>query len=150
VVVLSADDPDSVDAHTLIAELGQALTHITGSSGAASFDPDEVRGTRAAFLIARTIDGALLGCAALRPLDFDVAEVKRMYARPGSGSGTQLLGELERRALALGYREIRLETRRVNARAVAFYAKHGYRPIPNYGKYVGRPDAICMGKTLRG
>jgi len=36
----------------------------------------------------------------------------------------------------------------VNGRAVAFYERHGYRVIPNYGKYVGREDAVCIGKVL--
>ena len=51
-------------------------------------------------------------------------------------------------APAFGYRAVWLETRRVNARAVAFYGRHGYAVIPNYGKYAGRPDAECLGRDL--
>ena len=141
-------DPDCDEARALIAELDAALAAICGDSGAKSFDTDDVRGPRSVFLLARDVAGVAVGCGALRPIEGDVAEVKRMYARPGSGAGVQLLGELERRALQFGYRAIWLETRRVNARAVAFYDKHGYRVIPNYGKYVGRDDAICLGKIL--
>lgn len=142
-------DPDSPDARVLLAELGAALagiTGITGSDGAASFDPADVRGPRACFLVARAPDGSLAGCGALRPLADGVAELKRMYARPGTGAGAHLLAALERQAWAFGYRDIWLETRRVNVRAVAFYGKHGYRVIPNFGKYAGRPEAICLGK----
>ena len=71
-----------------------------------------------------------------------------MFASPGSGAGLALLVFLERRAAELGYRQVWLETRRVNLRAVAFYLKHGYLEIPAYGHYVGRADAICLGKTL--
>lgn len=141
-------DPDCDAARVLIAELDAALAAICGDSGSKSFDADDVRGPRAVFLLARDASGATLGCGALRPFDADIAEVKRMYARPGSGVGVHLLSELERRALAFGYRAIWLETRRVNARAVAFYERHGYRVIPNYGKYVGRADAVCLGKLL--
>ena len=141
-------DPDCDEARALIAELDAALAAICGDSGAKSFDANDVRGPRSVFLLARDAAGVAAGCGALRPLEGDVAEVKRMYARPGSGAGVQLLGELERRALQFGYRAIWLETRRVNVRAVAFYDKHGYRVIPNYGKYVGRDDAICLGKVL--
>ena len=141
-------DPDCEEARALIAELDAALAAICGDSGAASFDADDVRGPRALFLLARDAAGQAVGCGALRPVDAEVAEVKRMYARPGSGAGLHLLGELERRALAFGYRAIWLETRRVNGRAVAFYERNGYRVIPNYGKYVGREDAICLGKLL--
>lgn len=139
-------DPDSPDAKVLLAELGAALAHITGSDGTASFDSADVRGPRACFLVARAADGSLAGCGALRSLTDDVAELKRMYARPGSGVGAALLAALERQALAFGYRDVWLETRRVNTRAVAFYEKHGYRVIANFGKYVGRLDAICLGK----
>jgi ribosomal protein S18 acetylase RimI-like enzyme len=147
-IVCSADDPDSVDGRALLGEPGDALARISGDSGAASFDASDVRGPRAAFVVARTANGAALGCGALRPLDLGIAELKRMYARPGSGAGKHLLSELEQRAVALGYRELWLETRRANVRAVAFYTRHGYRPISNYGKYVGRDDAVCMGKAL--
>ena len=141
-------DPDCDEARALIAELDAALAAICGDSGAKSFDANDVRGLRSVFLLARDAAGSAVGCGALRPLEGDVAEVKRMYARPGSGAGVRLLGELERRALQFGYRAIWLETRRVNVRAVVFYERHGYRVIPNYGKYVGREDAICLGKAL--
>jgi ribosomal protein S18 acetylase RimI-like enzyme len=143
---IAAADPDSPDARVLLAELGAALADITGSDGSASFDAADVRGPRACFLVARAADGSLAGCGALRPLTDDVAELKRMYARPGSGAGANLLAALERQALAFGYRDVWLETRRVNLRAVAFYQKHGYHVIANFGKYVGRPEAICLGK----
>jgi len=144
----AAVDPDHDAARALIAELDAALAAMCGDSGAKSFDANDVRGPRSVFLLAVDAAGVAVGCGALRPLDGDVAEVKRMYARPGSGAGVQLLADLERRALAFGYRAVWLETRRVNARAVAFYERHGYRVIPNYGKYVGREDAICLGKVL--
>ncbi|QJE00099.1 GNAT family N-acetyltransferase [Massilia forsythiae] len=141
-------DPDHADAHVLLAELGRALAHITGSDGAASFDAADVRGERACFLVARGFDGNLAGCGALRPLDSATAELKRMYARPGSGAGTHLLAALEAQAVGFGYTQVWLETRRVNRRAVAFYERHGYRPIASYGKYMDRPEAVCLGKEV--
>jgi GNAT superfamily N-acetyltransferase len=146
--VVAPADPDAPEARELLGELGAALAAITGSDGTASFDAADVRGERACFLVARDADGALAGCGALRPLDNGVAELKRMYARPGSGAGRCLLAALERQALGFGYTEVWLETRKVNARAVAFYQKHGYCVIPNYGKYAGRAEAVCLGKTL--
>ena len=147
-IACASADPDCEEARALIAELDAALAAICGDSGAKSFDANDVRGPRAVFLLARDVTGVAVGCGALRPIDAEVAEVKRMYARPGSGAGVHLLDELERRARAFGYRAIWLETRRVNARAVAFYEKNGYRVIPNYGQYVGREDAVCLGKLL--
>ena len=135
-LVIAAVDPDAPDARALLAELGAALAAITGSDGTASFDAADVRDPRSCFLVAYAPDGSAAGCGALRPLDDRVAELKRMYARPGSGAGTHLLAALERQAQAFGYR------------AVAFYARHGYAVIPNYGKYAGRPDAVCLGRDL--
>jgi len=147
-LVCAAVDPDAIEARGLVAQLDAALAAICGDSGAKSFDANDVRGPRSVFLLARDAAGHAVGCGALRPIDDDIAEVKRMYARPGSGAGVRLLGELERQALRFGYRAIWLETRKVNGRAVAFYERHGYRVIPNYGKYVGREDAVCLGKIL--
>jgi ribosomal protein S18 acetylase RimI-like enzyme len=148
VLTVAPTDPDSPDAQVLLGELGAALAAITGSDGTASFDAADVRGERACFLVARGADGLAVGCGALRPLAEGVAELKRMYARPGSGAGRFILEALERQASGFGYTEVWLETRRVNGRAVAFYAKHGYCVIPNYGKYVGRAEAVCLGKQL--
>ncbi|VXC30870.1 GNAT family N-acetyltransferase [Massilia sp. 9I] len=145
---VAAADPASSDALALIAELDGALQAITGDSGASSFDPEDVRGPRAVFMIAREVDGGLLGCGALRPLLPGVAELKRMYARPGSGAGAPLLAALEREARRMGYEEVRLSTRRVNARAVDFYRRHGYLDAPAWGKYVGSEVSVCLGRVL--
>ncbi|HSC78794.1 MAG TPA: hypothetical protein VLC08_00440, partial [Chitinolyticbacter sp.] len=50
--------------------------------------------------------------------------------------------------VAMGYREVWLETRRVNIIAVDFYMGHGYAERENYGVYVGRPEAVCFEKAL--
>ncbi len=143
-------DPGDPDVRRLIAELDAALAAITGDSGAASFDANDARGPRAVFLVARTEDGAPLGCGALRPLEGDahLGEIKRMYARPGSGAGAPLLAALEAHAARLGYRELRLSTRRINTRAVDFYRRYGYGEAPAWGKYVGSAVSVCLGKTL--
>jgi GNAT superfamily N-acetyltransferase len=142
-------DPSSAEAQALFAALSIVLQQITGSDGKASFDVRDVQVQGACFAIARSTDGRALGCGAIRPLEPGVAELKRMFAMPGTrGVGAALLSFLERQALAFGYRELWLETRKVNQRAVDFYERHGYRPIQNFGRYVGRPEAVCMGKAL--
>lgn len=146
-VSIAVCDPDSAEGRVLVDELSAALAAITGDSGKSSFSADDVRVARSVFAVARDGQGGLLGCAALRPLDGDVGELKRMFARPGTrGVGAALLAFVEREAGAMGYRALWLETRKVNLRAVAFYQRHGYAQVANYGKYVGREDAICLGK----
>ncbi len=72
-----------------------------------------------------------------------------MYAAPGtSGVGSAILRHLEREAKALGFRELWLETRLVNTRALVFYEHMGYSRMPNFGKYIGRPEAVCYSRKL--
>jgi GNAT superfamily N-acetyltransferase len=146
---IGAEDPASLDARLLIDELSNVLAGITGDSGKASFDADEMHLPGAVFLVARDDAGNPAGCGALRPLTAHVAELKRMYARPTErGAGTALLAALEAHALALGYGRLWLSTRVINLRAVAFYQKHGYRVIANYGKYHGNALSVCLEKPL--
>lgn len=146
-----AASPDCAAAVALMAALSDTLAAITGDSGRASFDAQDVRGARACFVIARNGQGDAAACGALRPLADDVAEIKRMYAVPGNaGAGSAVLAHLEREAVRLGYQQVWLETRVVNTGAVAFYEKRGYTRMPNYGKYVGRTEAVCFRKQLGG
>lgn len=148
-LAIRAEDPGTPDAIALIDELSAALAAITGDSGRSSFDPDDVRVARARFVVARNADGQAVGCGAIRPLSDDIAEVKRMFSRPDNpGTGTALLAFLEAQAAALGYRAIWLETRAINERAVLFYLARGYARIPNYGKYTGNAEAVCLAKQL--
>jgi len=136
------------DAAQLLHELSGILASITGASGAASFAAEDVAAPRSAFVIAY-VNGLACGCGALRPVSAVMAEIKRVYARPNTlDIGSALISALEARAAAFGYTKLVLETRKVNTAAVAFYQKHGYRTCPNFGKYVHRPEAICMAKHL--
>ncbi len=149
-VEVASADPSSPDAIELMEELSATLARITGDSGKASFDPEDVSDpATACFAIARGDDGRAVGCGAFRPLAQQpgVAELKRMYARAG-GVGRVVLAYLEAQAVARGYEALWLETRLVNRRAVAFYERHGYARIPNFGKYVGLEGAACFEKRL--
>ncbi|SFU76973.1 GNAT family N-acetyltransferase [Pseudoduganella namucuonensis] len=147
--------PDAPEALALLEELSAALSAITGDSGRSSFDPADVRGPMARFVVARDGGGAALGCGAFRPMatgeagEGPAAEVKRMYARPGRrGVGGAILAFLEAEAAALGYRVLRLSTRLVNTRAVAFYEARGYARIANFGRYAAKPESVCFEKRL--
>ena len=148
-IIIREVDPNSTEAIHLIDELSNALEFITGNSGRSSFDPNDVNGHRAAFVLAYNENEEPIGCGAIRPMDEKIAEVKRMYAKEkGIGIGTAVLSYLEEKARELGYNALRLETRLINKRAVEFYESRGYRCIHNYGKYINRPEAICFEKQL--
>ncbi len=148
-VTVMAESPLSADAAALMNELSATLALITGDSGAASFDVADVQCERSRFVIARDRMGIAIGCGAFRPLQDGVAEIKRMLARPGyAGVGRAALAFLEDEARGLGYRELWLETRLVNLRAVRFYEKNGYCRRENFGKYFGNPQAVCYEKAI--
>jgi putative acetyltransferase len=87
-----------------------------------------------------TSGDASVGCVALRPLNDETAEVKRMFvdaAWRGRGVGRALLEALIAGARARGYRSLRLGTLRDMTAAQALYHSLGFRPIDRY-----RPDEL--------
>lgn len=146
---IAREDPCSDDAACLMDELSDCLKSITGDSGKNSFDIRDVCTERSIFAIARDEDGNAVGCGAIRPIDHDTAEVKRMYARTrAAGTGTKILSFLEHQAYEMGYSVLRLETRLVNERAVLFYEHNGYVRIENYGKYLNNSKVVCFERHL--
>ncbi|MFL4454037.1 GNAT family N-acetyltransferase [Serratia marcescens] len=138
-----------MDALTLMAELSVQLAEITGDSGTSSFDPASIEADGGCFMLVRNAADEAVACGALRRLTSGVAELKRMYVRePGNGIGRKLLHALEQQARWLGYRQLWLETRSVNLRAIKFYLAQGYRIRENYGRYRGNPQAVCFEKVL--
>jgi GNAT superfamily N-acetyltransferase len=148
-IAVAAESPATADAAALMKELSATLALITGDSGEASFDVADVQGAAACFAVARDRMGIAVGCGAFRPLQDGVAEIKRMLARPGHvGVGHAVLAFLEDEARRLGYRELWLETRLINFRAVRFYEKNGYKKRENYGNYFHNSQAVCFEKQL--
>lgn len=146
-------DLHHVDARALIEELNAELMERYPEPGANHFslDPDEVADGRGLFLIIRR-DGQAIGCGAVRMVDGDTAELKRMFTRPaarGVGIGKQLLAALEDEARRLGARRLVLETGTRQTEAMALYAGHGFHPIPPWGEYLASAaTSVCMAKDL--
>ncbi len=140
-------------SRALIDSLNAELRDVYSEPGATHFrlDPEEVTGGRGAFLIIYQ-EGTPVGCGALRLLDAETAEIKRMYVSPpvrGRGLGRRLVAALEAEARALGVRRLVLETGIWQAAALALYRATGFRPIPLYGEYCLSPGtSVCLGKEL--
>lgn len=148
-IIINVENIASVDANILINELSEELKIITGNDGRGSFNTKDVLNERSVFVIARDSQGEAVGCAALRNISNDVAEVKRMYARKKSlGIGSSILAFLEDRAKELCYKKILIATRAVNINAVNFYKKNGYKVIDNYGIYINMPETVCFEKYI--
>jgi GNAT superfamily N-acetyltransferase len=108
-------------------------------------------GEREVYLLAWR-EGVAVGCGALRRLDGQRGELRRMFVTQQArrdGVGRALLARLEADALALGYRRLVLETGLRQKPAMALYRAGGWRRIPPYGNFVGDPTSVCFGKTLR-
>jgi len=88
-----------------------------------------------ALLIARDAAGAALGCVAMRPLETEICEMKRLYVAPagrGQGLGKALTLAVIEAARTSGYREMRLDTLPSMADAQKLYRALGFTEIAPY------------------
>jgi putative acetyltransferase len=145
VLTIAPEPLDSADARRLIGELDEHLNSLYPPEDNFTELP-----TADAFLIAR-VDDVAVGCGAVRFLDAETAEVKRMYVGPlarGSGVGRQLLDELESFARERGARRLVLETGPLQPEALALYERAGFVTTPCWGEYAHGNNSICFEKQL--
>lgn len=80
-------------------------------------------------------DGEVIGCAAMRPIDQHIGEMKRLYVRPAGrrlALGKRLAVSIIDAAKEAGYRQMRLDTLPSMTAAQALYASLGFADIPAY------------------
>jgi putative acetyltransferase len=145
VLTISAEALSSADARRLIGELDDHLNSLYPPEDNFTELP-----TADAFLIAR-IDDVAVGCGAVRFLDAETAEVKRMYVAPsarGRGVGRQLLDELEMFARGRGAHRLVLETGPLQIEALAMYERAGFGSTPCWGEYAHGKNSLCFEKVL--
>lgn len=138
----------SEDAGILLNELNEVLRELTGDDGTSHFRQEDTEQERSIFLVGY-IDGIPCGCGALREINQDCGEVKRIYARRNScRMGQKILKAIEQEAVSFHYKKLFLETRIQNKHAIEFYKNNGYLHCPNYGVYKDSLNSYCFMKNL--
>lgn len=77
----------------------------------------------------------VVGCAALRPLEEEACEMKRLFVRPAhrkKGYGAVLAETIIDDAKKIGYRSMRLDTLRGLVAAIHLYTYLGFKEISSY------------------
>jgi len=154
-VEIHREDILSPTAQQLILALNAELEQRYPEDGANFFNlhPGEVSNGRGAFFIAY-VDGRAVGCGAVRQIEPQVAEIKRMYVVPharGQGIGSKILSTIEKEAQQLAVRRLVLETGPRQPEAIALYRRAGFAVIPLFGEYLNTPHpdlSVCMAKEL--
>ena len=134
-----AEAPVEIDlAHTLFQEyaagLGISLCFQNFDHELANL-PGDYAPPSGRLLIAR-VGGEVAGCIALRKLNYDICEMKRLYLRPkfrGKGLGGKLVGAILSEAKQIGYSRMRLDTLpgRMD-KAIDLYRSIGFKEIAPY------------------
>ncbi len=96
------------------------------------------------------LNSDIAGCIALRQLDADCCEMKRLYVRPeyrGKQVGRILVEQVIADAKQIGYQHIRLDTFPFMDSAIRMYGQYGFYEIACYN---GNPasTAVFMQKDL--
>ena len=97
--------------------------------------PEQKYGFPGGRLYMSLCDGNVAGCVALRKLDEQRCEMKRLYVREnyrGNGIGNLLTDKLIREAKKIGYRHLLLDTFPFLERAIGMYQARGFREIEKY------------------
>ena len=84
-------------------------------------------------LLLAWLNGAVVGCAALRAVDADTCELKRVYVRPaarGLQLGRSLVEQMQQEAKAAGYQRMALEVLPEFQTAQVLYRQLGFVDAP--------------------
>lgn len=140
---------ENIDFINLVAALDKELAIIDGDDHAFYDQYNKIDKIQHAIVAYK--GQVPVGCGAIKKLDSEGMEVKRMYVNPegrNMGTATIILKGLEKWAKELGYKKCLLETGKRQEDAVALYTKNGYELISNYGQYQGVENSVCFEKLL--
>lgn len=149
-MIINTETPDQLDVRAMLEKLDAYCAALYPAESNHLLDIDALLKGDVLFLVARDIDGAAVGCAALANRGA-YGEVKRMYvdeARRGLGTGRKLLEHLAMFARMSGLSELKLETGIHQPAAIALYENAGFSRCEPFGDYRPDPLSLFMEKRL--
>ena len=150
VLSIQPEPPDTADAKALIKELDAHLNGLYRPENRHGLSIAALQENSVVFLVARW-DGVAVGCGAVKFVQDEYAEVKRMYVTPrwrGRGVAQALLTHLEWLARQKGFRVLRLETGVHQPEAVRLYERAGFARCATFGEYTEDGVSLCYEKRL--
>jgi len=134
----------------LIDELDALLDPLYPRESQHGYSVEKLLAEGVAFFLIR-VNGVPAGCGAVKLIDGEYAEIKRMYVRPqfrGTGLARSMLRHLSDYAQAQGIELLRLETGIYQPDAIGLYERAGFRLIPPFGEYREDPLSRFYEKQL--
>ena len=105
---------------------------------------------RGIYLVA-FVGEAPVACGALRPIDEQTVEVRRLFVLKSArrhGHARAVLTELEIHAKNLGFTTMRLETGNRQKAAMALYEAFGFHRIAPFAEHGNDPTSVCYEKRV--
>ena len=151
-VIVRLEDPQGPDAlHLLRLAAIEARALYPELHGPGDLWPtNEPTPPRGAYFVAY-VQGRPVGMGAHRPLEPEVAEVRRMYVDREfrrNGVAKVLLGAIEIHAHERGFVVLRLETGNRQLPAMHLYESSGFKRIPPFGEYQDHLTSVCYEKSI--
>jgi len=96
--------------------------------------PGKYAAPQGAILLAK-YESEIIGCVAVRSIDTEMCEMKRLYVKPsaqGLSAGRRLVEAIILKAKELRYKKMRLDTLKSLDKAIGLYQKLGFVEITPY------------------
>ncbi len=140
----------SADMREMISELNALLLSLSPPEACYHMTAEEMA-DGATTVFAVRLYGTLAACGALHRHEKGIAEVKRMYTRPGfqgQGLGGLILGEIVARAKNENFHELVLETGDRHPAAWRIYERAGFSRCGPVLDYPDSPYSVFYSKPL--
>jgi len=149
-LIINTETPDQPEVRDMLARLDAYCAALYPAESNHLMDIASLMQGDVLFLVARDVDGAAVGCAALVNKQ-EYGEVKRMFVderRRGLGAGRKLLEHLVMFARMSGLSVLRLETGIHQPEAISLYERMGFERRAPFGDYREDPLSLFMEMRL--